>query len=163
MSRLSAGTLCPKGGKGGKVMVGERVWMAHGSIEPLKNSKKTIILPLITLLVTSFCASYLELHGFGGCQGFRCSMPVIVDYDQSEVLRLPNGEPIAGSLGPDVCTEDEALVESLEMNGIEMIPLKKFWMFLSGLLYCASSILVVFCAVACVRFLNQLAKLKWNG
>lgn len=61
-------------------------------------------------------------------------MPVIVDYDQSDVLRLPNGEPIAGSLGPDVCTEDEALVESLEINGIEMIPLKESWIF--GPAYC---------------------------
>ena len=83
-------------------------------------------------------------------------MPVIVDYDQSDVLRLPNGEPIAGSLGPDVCTEDEALVESLEMNGIEMIPFKESWIFLSGLLCCALLILVVF--VVLCRSLGALLK-----
>lgn len=90
-------------------------------------------------------------------------MPVIVDYDQSDVLRLPNGEPIAGSLGPDVCTEDEALVESLEMNGIEMIRLKESWIFvrLTVLCFIDTCCICFLCGSLGAFFWNHLAKLKW--
>ena len=41
-------------------------------------------------------------------QGFRCGIPVILDFDQSQISRTPSGESLGGSLGPEACSEDEA-------------------------------------------------------
>ena len=94
------------GGKDGKVTVGEKVWI-YIYIRTTEETPREQSFCQPHFWWRRFVPPTLNSMGFR-CQGFRCSMPVIVDYDQSDVLRLPNGEPIAGSLGPDVCTEDEA-------------------------------------------------------
>ncbi|CAK9033962.1 unnamed protein product [Durusdinium trenchii] len=49
-------------------------------------------------------------------EGFRCRMPLVADLEQSNVARLPDGQPVAGTAVPEVCEEDEVVIHHFYPN-----------------------------------------------